>query len=155
LSGCTLFAGFLTPRCGDGVTDLDRGEACDDGNNDDADGCEADCTLPACENGAADPGEICYSAASVVTFAIEGLPNEMVLADLNADGRPDIATANQTTDTVSVLFNLGGAQFAVAPPIAVGTTPGSVVAGDFNEDGEIDLAVANTGSDDISLLLGQ
>ena len=31
------------PSCGDGV--LDPGEECDDGNNDDGDGCAADCTV--------------------------------------------------------------------------------------------------------------
>src|SRR5690606_26108338 len=44
------------PVCGDGVVDAELGEACDDGNNIDADGCEADCSLPACENGIQDPG---------------------------------------------------------------------------------------------------
>src|SRR5262249_41820678 len=62
--------------CGDGV--VDPGEACDDGNNENGDGCEADCTishgilprstlphgaLPAspssCGNGRLDPGEAC------------------------------------------------------------------------------------------------
>jgi len=32
------------PRCGDGVSD--EGERCDDGNDDDADACRSDCTLP-------------------------------------------------------------------------------------------------------------
>lgn len=38
-SDCTL------PRCGDAVRDLQRGEACDDGNTDDGDGCGADCAI--------------------------------------------------------------------------------------------------------------
>jgi cysteine-rich repeat protein len=36
--------GSVDPDCGDGI--LDRGEACDDGNNDDGDDCSAACTLP-------------------------------------------------------------------------------------------------------------
>ncbi len=41
----TAFLDFLstTPSCGNGQ--LDPGEACDDGNNTDGDGCQADCTL--------------------------------------------------------------------------------------------------------------
>jgi cysteine-rich repeat protein len=41
----------------------EEGEECDDGNNTDADGCEADCTLPACGNGIVDPGEVCWGGA--------------------------------------------------------------------------------------------
>ncbi|TDI94916.1 MAG: DUF4215 domain-containing protein, partial [Deltaproteobacteria bacterium] len=37
------------PSCGNGI--VDPGEQCDDGNNIDADGCEADCTNPFCGNG--------------------------------------------------------------------------------------------------------
>jgi cysteine-rich repeat protein len=33
------------PECGDGVIDFDQGEECDDGNNDDGDGCSANCQL--------------------------------------------------------------------------------------------------------------
>ena len=49
----------LTSACGDGK--LDPGEQCDDGNILDADGCEADCTLPRCGNRIVDPGEVCDS----------------------------------------------------------------------------------------------
>jgi cysteine-rich repeat protein len=46
------------PVCGDGI--LDEGEECDDGNNDNGDGCSADCTLePVCGDGVLDPGEQC------------------------------------------------------------------------------------------------
>ncbi|MEM6928395.1 MAG: DUF4215 domain-containing protein, partial [Myxococcota bacterium] len=35
------------------------GEACDDGNTTDGDGCQADCAMPTCGDGVADVGEIC------------------------------------------------------------------------------------------------
>jgi cysteine-rich repeat protein len=38
-SACRLDC--TVPRCGDGI--LDGGETCDDGNNVDGDGCNADC----------------------------------------------------------------------------------------------------------------
>ncbi|HRX84215.1 MAG TPA: DUF4215 domain-containing protein [Phycisphaerae bacterium] len=48
----------IVDYCGDGV--LNPGEECDDGNNDDGDGCAADCTLePYCGDGHVDPGEEC------------------------------------------------------------------------------------------------
>jgi cysteine-rich repeat protein len=46
------------PYCGDGI--LDPGEECDDGNNIDGDGCDANCTIePYCGDGILDPGEEC------------------------------------------------------------------------------------------------
>lgn len=44
-----------TPSCGDGQ--LDPGEACDDGNGVDDDGCQSDCTLPGCSDQVLDNGE--------------------------------------------------------------------------------------------------
>jgi cysteine-rich repeat protein len=49
--------------CGDGVTDA--GEQCDDGNNVDGDGCQADCALPICGDGVIDAGEACDDGNNV------------------------------------------------------------------------------------------
>jgi len=52
-------------KCGDGVAQT--GEECDDGNNVDGDGCQANCVLPPsplCGNGARDPGEQCDDSNS-------------------------------------------------------------------------------------------
>lgn len=43
--------------CGNGI--LDPAEECDDANNIDGDGCNADCKKPFCGNGIVDPGEVC------------------------------------------------------------------------------------------------
>jgi cysteine-rich repeat protein len=45
------------PICGNGI--LENGEACDDGNDINTDGCRNDCTLPACGDGIVDQGEAC------------------------------------------------------------------------------------------------
>jgi len=52
----------IEPFCGDGVVDQALGEACDDGNNVDGDGCSADCLVervPGCGDGILDNGEMC------------------------------------------------------------------------------------------------
>jgi cysteine-rich repeat protein len=54
---CFLSIGCSEAVCGD--TSLDEGEACDDGNTENADGCEANCSLPSCQNGIVDPNEVC------------------------------------------------------------------------------------------------
>lgn len=45
---------IIEPYCGDGNLDLDQGEECDDGNNEDGDGCSSDCVIevPECTEGA-------------------------------------------------------------------------------------------------------
>lgn len=48
---------IVNPYCGDGV--LDTNEECDDGNNIDGDGCQANCVNPYCGDGILDPGEDC------------------------------------------------------------------------------------------------
>lgn len=56
-SGCfTLLSGALI-RCGDGT--VDRGEECDDGNNQDGDGCSAACVIELCGDGVTSVGEAC------------------------------------------------------------------------------------------------
>ena len=58
-AGC-VFEEYLCPdagTCGNG--ELDLGEACDDGGNEDGDGCAADCTSENCDNGSLDANEAC------------------------------------------------------------------------------------------------
>jgi hypothetical protein len=76
------------------------------------------------------------------------------VADLNADGVPDLAVAADAG--VNVLLGNGDGSFQNAPTYAVGSQPTSVAVGDFNGDGIPDLAVANEGpaSTTVSVLLG-
>jgi hypothetical protein len=69
-------------------------------------------------------------------------PNGLVVADLNGDDYPDIATAGWTEGIVSVHLNLGMAQpgtFAERVDLSDGLTKTSLAAGDLDGDGVVDL----------------
>jgi hypothetical protein len=85
-------------------------------------------------------------------------PRSVTVADLNGDGKPDLAVANVGSDTVSVLLNTtapGGAtsSFGAKHDFVTGEDPVSVTVGDLNRDGRLDLAVANINSNTVSVLL--
>ena len=83
-------------------------------------------------------------------------PVDLAAADLNGDGIPDAAVANQDSNDVSIFLVKadGTAQAAVNFP--TGTSPVRIAAGDWNGDGKIDLVTVNAGSGgggNLSLLL--
>ncbi|WP_081867948.1 FG-GAP repeat domain-containing protein, partial [Hymenobacter sp. IS2118] len=80
-------------------------------------------------------------------------PYSVAVGDFNADGRPDLVTANYDGGNVSVLLAEAGGSFAAAISYGVGSGPFSVAVGDFNADSRPDLAVANYGSSNVSVLL--
>jgi hypothetical protein len=75
-------------------------------------------------------------------------------ADLDGDGDPDLAVANQTEDSVTILRNDGGSDFIEpgSSPEATGDAPRFVGVCDQDGDGDQDLAIANDGSDDVTIL---
>ena len=80
-------------------------------------------------------------------------PVAVVTGDFNRDGLLDLAVANSTDDTVSILLNNGGGAFTVST-VTVGSLPASLAVGDFNRDGKLDIAVGNFSSQSISILTG-
>ena len=72
---------------------------------------------------------------------------DIVVTDLNNDGKKDVALTNSGTNfdgkTISVYFNQGNGIFGSATNYTVGANPIGIAAADFDNDGDIDLAVAN------------
>jgi FG-GAP-like repeat len=95
-----------------------------------------------------------FVAAAGSPFAVGQEPHSISTADFNRDGKLDVATANISSDSVSILLGNGTGGFAPAASIPVGDQPHSLAVGDFNRDFKLDLAVANSEDDSISILLG-
>ncbi len=78
----------------------------------------------------------------------------IVSADFNLDGKPDLATVNNDSNSVSILLNSGSGSFLQPFALSVFTDPVTIVKGDFNNDGKTDIATLSGGWDKISILLG-
>ncbi|TMQ73287.1 MAG: VCBS repeat-containing protein, partial [Candidatus Eisenbacteria bacterium] len=82
-------------------------------------------------------------AARFLSFDTGYAPYAMAIADLNADGSPDLAVTDFRVNTVQVLLGMGDGTFAVKAYFATGLQPLSVAIGDLNADGKPDLVTAN------------
>lgn len=83
----------------------------------------------------------------------DGSDCSAAVADLNGDGRLDLAAHNSSNNTVSVLLGNGDGTFQSAVAFATGEFPNQVISGDFNADGRLDLAVADANANTVSVLL--
>jgi hypothetical protein len=92
-------------------------------------------------NDPSNPGTFLASQSYGVGIA----PAAITIGDLNNDNHPDIVTANNQGNNVSVLLNDGDGTFADAQNYAVGSTPNGVVIGDFNNDNVPDIAATSFG----------
>ncbi len=76
----------------------------------------------------------------------------MITEDFNGDGYKDLATANEGSNTVSILLNNGNGNFESRTDRQVGSHPRVICSADFDGDNDYDLAVGNMSSF-ISVLL--
>jgi FG-GAP-like repeat/PASTA domain/FG-GAP repeat len=87
-----------------------------------------------------------------VDYATGTGPSSVAIGDLNGDGKPELATANQVGGSVSVLANRGDGSFQAKLDYATGHRPFSVAIGDLNGDGKPELATANRDAGTASVL---
>ena len=98
-------------------------------------------------------GTTAFSAPA--TIPVESNPRNVVMKDVDGDGKPDMISTNETANSVSVMLNIstpGKSAFAAAVNFAVGTSPNGLVICDIDCDGKPDIAVTNENSNTISIL---
>lgn len=96
------------------------------------------------------PGKSDGTFQAPVNIALSSAPLTLVVADLNHDGKLDVAVTNASG--ISILLGKGDGTFGVPADMALGSAPFWIATGDVNGDGVIDLEVSVTGN--VLILLG-
>jgi hypothetical protein len=92
-------------------------------------------------------GATCFNTQST-------LADNVVVADFNGDGKPDLAASSARGNTVAVMLGNGDRTFQTSLEYTVGSDNQGLVTADLNGDGIPDLATADNGSNTVTVLLG-
>jgi hypothetical protein len=97
-----------------------------------------------------------YSTGESSPTGTRSTPYSLAVADVNGDGKLDLLTANQGTNTVGQLLGTGTGTFGAATTYSTGegSAPRGIVVADVNGDGKPDLLTANTSTSTTGVLLG-
>ncbi len=93
----------------------------------------------------------CATMTNDGTIAGFSTPIAAAAADLNHNGKLDVAVANYTGSSVIVYFDHGPSSYSTTYP--VGTFPDAVAIADTNRDGRPDIIAANETGQNISVLV--
>lgn len=94
-----------------------------------------------------------YPGPQMVTYPAGSSPGRLVAADLNGDGKLDLAVVNMDDGTVTVMLGNGDGTFGNFSTYPVGNGPSAIAAADFDGDDLPDLVVSNQWDGTVSVLL--
>ena len=80
---------------------------------------------------------------NISNIATGASPFSVAAGDFNGDGKTDLVTANDGSNTVSFLPGNGDGTFGAKTDLSMGNTPAGVAASDLNGDGKLDLVVSH------------
>jgi hypothetical protein len=100
----------------------------------------------------ASPPAIVFDAARQTPAG--GNPVGLVAADLDGDGRPDLAVSNASTHDVSILLGRADGSFFAVTPAIVSPHPLTIAAADFNGDGRMDLVAGDLSGKSVVVAFG-
>ena len=83
---------------------------------------------------------------AAVSYPVGGGPTAIVTGDFNHDGHLDLAVANTSGQSVSILLGQGDGTFKAGGSYSAGFGPLALGVGDFDGDGNLDLAVVDFGT---------
>ena len=89
-----------------------------------------------------------------VDYATGSCPLEVIAADFNADGKPDLAVTANAQNTISILPGNGDGSFQPVEQYGTDAAPAGLATADFNGDGRLDLVAVNSGTNTVSVVLG-
>jgi len=95
-----------------------------------------------------------FAPAPGSPIAVTCGPGNVVVGDLNNDGKADLVVACGEERKLTVFLNTGGGQFRASNPVSLPDSPGDMVLGDVNGDNNLDLAIDSHDSYGVVLLLG-
>jgi len=87
-----------------------------------------------------------------LTIPVGSSPNGLIAADLDRDGRVDLATASTGSSSVTILYGKPGRAFEQGSYLFAGTAPQSLTLSDLNLSGYPDLVVTNPSTQSVTVL---
>jgi gliding motility-associated-like protein len=90
-----------------------------------------------------------------IDYATGNTPRHVSIGDLDGDGKPDLAVANDDVGPTSIFRNastgVGDINFSTQPDVMAGSGLRVVSIGDLDGDGKADLAVSNQNDNNVSV----